>query len=80
MEEMKQEKTKVVFRDPENKLYTIGFQDGKEKTKRNLENDLPTDIEFLNPRGPKEYIEGFILGSEEAFKEYNEKENSEKTR
>ncbi|MBE6159501.1 MAG: hypothetical protein E7157_00420 [Lactobacillales bacterium] len=78
MEKMKNEQPKVIFIDPENKLYKIGFQDGYEKTNRNIENNLPTDIEFLNPRGPEEYVRGFIDGSEKAVNELNN--DQQKTR
>lgn len=71
---------KVIFNDPEDKLYKIGFQDGETKTKKNIEKNLPTDMDFLNPRGPKRYIEGFIAGSESALNKYEENQNQPKTR
>lgn len=75
---MQEQQPKVVFKDPENKLYTIGYQDGKEKTLRNLENNLPADLKSINPRGPEEYLRGFIAGNEEVINEVNE--NQPKTR
>ena len=71
---------KIILKDPEDKLYKIGFLDGKEKTNTNLEKNLPADIKSLNPRGPQRYIEGFIAGNEEAIKEKNENINQPKTR
>ena len=72
--------SKVVFNDPEDKLYKIGFEDGHEKTIRNIENNLPTNIEFLNPRGPKRYVEGFIDGSESALNKYEEQKDQPKAK
>ena len=74
------EESKVIFKDPEDKLYEIGFTDGKEKTKRNIEKSLPTTIQALNPRGPKRYLEGFVAGNEEAIKENTENLNLKKFR
>ena len=71
---------KIILKDPEDKLYKIGFLDGKEKTNTNLEKNLPADIKSLNLIVLQRYIEGFIAGNEEAIKENNENINQPKTR
>lgn len=66
----------VILKDPEDKLYNIGFQDGKEIGLEIYKKNLPETVE-LKPQGPKRYLEGYLAGVKEAEKEISEK-NSKK--
>lgn len=68
---------KAILKDPEDKLYKIGFEDGKEIGLQIYRKNLPENVE-LNPKGPKRYLEGYVAGVKEAEKEI--KQENGKTR
>lgn len=67
---------KVILKDPEDKLYTIGFQDGKEVAEQILAKKLSQTI-HLNPEGPQRYLEGYVDGVESAKRQYNSEAEKE---
>lgn len=66
---------KVIIKDSEGKLYSLGFHDGKERASRILNSESNNEnLENLNPIGVPEYLKGYKDGVKAAQKEF-EKNN-----
>ena len=68
----------VIIKDPTDKLYKIGYADGKTRAIKVIQSN-PKNLELLNPQGPQRYLEGYkdgILAAKSMYEEPLEEKSS----